>query len=147
MRGWIETPDRPPHRCALTLRTEPEDGPYYSLGLVVYPAIYGPDGSPSPDRRAQHLYLSPQALREAAGAPGSPVVVLTKQDDAEREAILDGLRSQVETLQEHLAESQVEAARLQEHLNPQQMAGALVGMLDERYARKTGRKPAPRDAA
>ena len=38
-------------------------------------------------------------------------------------------------------------AELEQHLNPDSMAEALIVRLDERYAKKAGRKPSPSEAA
>ena len=140
MIGWIDKPPHAPFRCALTLQDALDDGPYYSTGLTIFSAHTGPHGA-IPSRAPEQLYLSPQAFREAIGADGSPLVVLAREDyDADAEDFAR-LAEENADLAAQLAEARVRIAELEQHLSPDNLAEALVVRLDERYARKSGRKP------
>lgn len=145
MIGWVERPFEPPYRCALTLRDEPAEGPYYSSGYYYFQASPGQDG-PRPGHFEQ-LYLAPQAIREICGAEGSPLVVYTRDEAADLNATLEARNDECADLSAQLEEAHARIAELEQHLNPDSMADALIVRLDERYAKRAGRKPSHPDAA
>lgn len=140
MPFWTERPDRPPFRCVLTLQDDPSAGPYYNTGLVYFGAHSSPNGIRPGGQET--LYLSPQAIREMCGADGSPLRAYTADEDADRNAQLEAFETENAELNARLEEANARIAELEQHLSPDAMAEALVVRLDERYAKKAGRKPA-----
>ena len=142
MIGWIERPFDPPHRCALTLRDAPADGPYYSTGFSYFHAMPSPDG-PRPGGFEQ-LYLAPQAVVEMCRAQGSPLRVYTADDDADNLAQLDALESENAELSAQLEEARARIAELEQHVNADIVAQKVVSLLD---ARERKAKPSGKSAA
>ena len=148
LKRWVSHPERYPHRCPWSHQDAPADGPYLDTGLVYF-AAREIDNHIEPDRRESALVISVQALREASQLPGSPIVVTPRDmwDDVESENVRlreanEGLKLDCERLEEALDEAY---ANLNAMTDPEAIAAALVGKLDERYARKPG--PKPKDAA
>ena len=142
MIGWIERPFDPPHRCALTLRDAPADGPYYSTGFSYFHALPGPDG-PRPGGFEQ-LYLAPQAIQEACSAPGSPLVALTKDENADVLDMLGRYEEENADLSAQLEEAHARIAELEQHLSADVVAQKVVSLLD---AREKKAKPSGKSAA
>lgn len=140
MIGWVDTPPFFPFRCPLTLRDKPEDGPYYSTGMRYF-ASQATDAGEQPTGLPSALFLSPQAIREACAAEGSPLVV---HDRAEHQARLDyiaDLERDLEETRAALEEAQDENSRLTAApaVDVQALADALVVPLNTHFAKKAGR--------
>ncbi len=135
MPFWTEQPDRPPYRCPLTLQDSPADGPFYNTSLTYFADVGDRPGN------LETLFISPQAIREMCGAEGSPLVAFSRDEVADRNAHIEHLEDECADLSAQLEESQARIAELEQHLNPEQLAEALVVRLDERYAKRPGPKP------
>jgi hypothetical protein len=143
MPFWTERPDRPPYRCPLTLQDQPADGPFYNTSLQFF-GVHDVGDGPRPGN-LETVFLSPQAIREACGAVGSPLVAFSRDEIADRNAHIEHLEDECADLSAQLEEAQARVAELENNLKPEEFAKAAVVYLDERYAKKAG--PKPRSAA
>lgn len=144
MKRWISHPERYPHRCPWTHQDAPGDGPYLDTGMIYF-AARDIDNRVEPDRRESALVISPQALIEAGDLPGSPIVVMSRaaweainHDYSMNESMVEQLKLDRDRLENELDDAY---ARLNAMTDPDTLAETLVAKLDERYARKAGRKP------
>jgi len=142
---WTDTPPVP---CHITGRIEAKPGqPYLVEEYLHSPAVAAPDGKnlmPAP--RLRPLVHAASQIRRVCELPGSPFVLLTREEAAEQEAIRkhrDELLSEVEELTAELETLRSNTGAI----DVQALANGLVIQLDERYARKAGRKPGPKAAA
>lgn len=143
MTRWIPRPDRPPHRCAVTLRGQDETGPFLDLGLDYFAPV-NEGGKLGVSPHLQRLYLCARAIKEACEKPGSPFVVLGQEEHRSLLAQIAAMRRQVDGLRSDLAaEKEREPAP---PVDVQALADALIVSLDERYRRKPGPRPAGRAA-
>lgn len=140
---WVFEPRKPPHRCRRSGRHAPVDGPFFE-DAVPYSEAGGDD-------RTLTQYISVGWLKTIAAAPGSPIVVLARDEH-------DELLAQLAAQEEMLAESITRISELQEReqelllrlgdtgpIDAEALTNNIVSILDGRYAKKPG--PKPREAA
>jgi hypothetical protein len=143
LKRWISYPERYPHSCPWSHLSEPEEGPYLDTGLIFFSAREV-DGQIQPDRREGHLYISPQALREAAQLPGSPISIVDTKELADLDGALEKSIEEIEHLKlerERLEQELDEVyARLNSMTDPDTLADAVAERLADTFARKSGPK-------
>jgi len=137
---WQPAPLKPPFECALTRNGEPSVGPFYETRLRYLSPKTGEAGEMRVNPQIRTLYLSAQAIREACAVPGSPIVATTAEQLEKDAAYAAVLAAQRDDLQDQLDQSRAEIEVLRKH--PVADVADLTEILDARYARKAGRKPA-----
>ena len=133
---WQPVPRKMPYRCRRTGQDSVAAGPYFeeSLGYCEAPG----------DDREMTLYHSVQWLQHMAEAPGSPLVVMHRDDHETLMARMHTLEVENDDLRQRYDESQ-SSPNPQAPIDIEALASALVIPLESHFARKAGRKP--RDAA
>ncbi len=137
--SWQPAPARPPYVCALTRSGEPAVGPFFQTRLEYLQPILG-DGEIRVNPQILTLYLSAQAIREACAAQNSPIAAVEPDQLIKDAAYANVLEAQRDDLQLQLDEARAEIAVLRKH--PVTADVIDFETLDQRYARKSGRKPA-----
>ena len=136
---WVDTPPVP---CHITGRVEAKPGqPYLIEEYLHSPAVAAPDGKnlmPAP--RLRPLVHAASQIRRVCELPGSPFVLLTKEEAEDADALRDEnnvLKTRVEDL-----EAQLEEARALQGAVDKVLSNGLLERLDARYAKKPGPKKA-----
>lgn len=133
MDRWQE---RPPAQvaCHRTGKDDAKQGPYFVEAFAYSQVVSGPEGQRW--SQVKPLVHAASFIRSVCDAPGSPFVLFTIDEAAQREAELDELRERVAEL-----ELQLEEAR-SGPIDHDVFISNVVSILDSRYAKKTGPKPA-----
>lgn len=133
---WVAEPRKAPHQCRRSGRASVADGPYFEDSLPYCEA-------PGDDRELTN-YISLGWLRAITEAPGSPVVLMEREVEQELQRKLADLTAERDDLARQLAEATAPAPS---PIDEEALASALIIRLDDRYARRAGRKPSPKAAA
>lgn len=147
MDRWVARPTKPPFSCHRTLKDAEADGPYYESAFSYFEGFFDPNRNevlpaPGPPRT---LYIAASHLRSICDAPGSPFVLM---DTTEHEKLMRELHlksAELEEALERIDELEIESERRVRDNHPASVAAiaeAVAAELDERYARKSGRKKA-----
>ena len=133
MDRWQE---RPPSgvTCHRTGKDDPRQGPYFVEAFAYSQVVSGPEGQRWSQVRP--LVHAASFIRSICESPGSPFVLYTIDEAAQREAELDDLRERCAELELQLEEvhsGPIDADALMDNL---------VSIMDRRYARKPGPKAA-----
>ena len=145
MDSWTDRPPKPPYRCHKTHLDGQEDGPYFTESFAYFEGFLHPDrGDIVPVGAPVNLIHSARWIRDMCSAPGSPFVLLDRAEHERLVAETEALRLQRDDLAAQVDELKAEVRRLREQnpTSPAAIAEALRAEMDERYARKSGRKPA-----
>lgn len=133
MDRWQE---RPPAQvaCHRTGKDDAKQGPYFVEAFAYSQVVSGPEGQRW--SQVKPLVHAASFIRSICESPGSPFVLYTIDEAAQREAELDELRERVAELELQLEEvhsGPIDADALMDNL---------VSIMDRRYARKPGPKAA-----
>ena len=145
MDSWTDRPPKPPYRCHKTHLDGQEDGPYFTESFAYFEGFLHPDrGDIVPVGAPVNLIHSARWIRDMCSAPGSPFVLLDREDWERRNREHTKLIADYDDLAVQVDELEAEVRRLREQnpTSPAAIAEALRAEMDERYARKSGRKPA-----
>ena len=93
---WVSVPRKAPRKCRRSGRDTEADGPYFedSLGYCEAPG----------DDRELTQYISVGWLKAIADAPGSPIVVLDREDFYKLNLVLDEQALRIQELESQIAE-------------------------------------------
>lgn len=135
---WVDAPRKMPFRCRRTGLDGAADGPFFEESLAYAEAGVGDD-------RELTLYHSPAWILSMCSQPGSPLVALTAEQYMDLQAELADAQAEraEKTLRVEELEAELETLRGTGALLDKALGEGLLVRLDERYAKKTGPKPAP----
>ena len=137
MDRWM---DRPPVPCHRTAKDEPKSGqPFFVEDFHYIDVVRGPQG-PQAGGRVKPLVSAASWIQRMCDAPGSPFVCLT----VEEAAALEAARQDREDLLVEIDELRAQIAELEQHVNPTQLAQAVV--IEMARVQKQKSKPAPEAA-
>jgi hypothetical protein len=140
---WVSEPRKVPHKCRRSGRNTAAEGPYFEDAVP-----YAESGG---DDRTLTQYISVGWLKTIAAAPGSPVVVLGRDEWEEQVAHVAALVEQNQELEirvSELEERELELlARLGDSgpIDVEALTNNIVVQLADRLPRRPG--PKPREAA
>jgi hypothetical protein len=137
--SWQHVPRLRPHKCHRLNSGAEEHGPYFEESFD-YIDPRDPNVGAYGEGQALRLYHSAAWLREICEKPGSPFVLLSP-DEFERLRNEAYDRSDVDAAELRIEELEAEVASLREQSGGLD-EGKLIDLLDRRYAKKPGRKPA-----
>lgn len=143
--SWLEAPRHKPHKCHRFLSGDPEHGPYFEEDFH-YVDPRDPNLGAYGEGTTLRLYHSAAWIREMCSKPGSPFVLRTAAEEqaqraarAEEEEAHAAALDRIEELEAEVASLRAKAAS---PIDEAALVNGIVGILDTRYARKAGRKPA-----
>lgn len=131
--------DSPPTgvACHRTGKDDPRQGPYFVESFAYSQVVSGPEGQRWSQVRP--LVHAASFIRTVCDSPGSPFVLFTIDEAAQREAELDELRERVAELEIQLEESRSGP------IDMEALTNNVVSMLEARLPKRPG--PKPREAA
>ena len=132
---WVE---KAPVPCRATGRDD-SGGPFVVEDIRMFRAEMTAEGVQLGSTYAMPLVASASYVRRMCDAPGSPFVLLTRDQFAEMNALAGehgALTARVAEL-----EAELESARALESTVDKVLSNGLLERLDERFAKKTGPKP------
>ena len=127
----------PPAPCHATHKDEPNGAPYFVEDFLYGHVIRTPNGGTVTERRLRPLVNANSWIRAICEAPGSPYVAVPKEQHEATVRRMEEMRQEIEALQE--ANDNLNA--ILDETPPQIDLSQFVEQLDDRYARKSGRKP------
>jgi len=142
MPGWVDSPERYPHTCALVRNGEAQVGPFYDTGIDYFrPQVE--NGQLGVIPKLCRLYLSAQGIREFTQLNGSPMVTVPRANHQEAEAEIERLSDELADTAAMLVEAQAELASLkaQPPIDAEALAQALIVPLRSHFASRPGPKP------
>jgi hypothetical protein len=136
--SWLERPRLRPHKCHRLNSGAEEHGPYFEESFD-YIDPRDPNVGAYGEGQALRLYHSAVWIKAMCEKPGSPFMVMDAEDYTaqihEYENEIADLTAKIEHLE---AEQETLLAAAPTGLDE----GKLIDLLDRRYAKKSGRKPA-----
>jgi hypothetical protein len=141
--AWVHEPRKAPYRCRRTGHDSASAGPYFEESL-------GYSEGPGDDRELT-LYHSAEWIKSMCDSPGSPLHVTTAAEHEATQQHIEHLKGELEAANNRVDELEAEVDLLSERVgNPideEALITNLVVRLDERFAKKAGRKPSGDRAA
>ena len=131
---WQPVPRKLPYRCRRTGQDAESQGPYFeeSLGYCEAPG----------DDRELTLYHSAQWLEHMASQPGSPFVVMSREQSEGLYEKIHALEVSNDDLRQALDEAEAAAPTAPPQMDADALADAITRSLEEHFVRKGGRKAA-----
>ena len=137
--SWQHVPRLRPHKCHRLNSGAEEHGPYFEESFD-YIDPRDPNVGAYGEGQALRLYHSAAWIKAMCEKPGSPFKVLRTDEWLEYEAAWAEEQLAHQHAVDRIEELEAEVASLRESAGLDE--GKLIDLLDRRYAKKSGRKPA-----